>query len=146
MDVQYTYRILRVDNQAKTMEVKYDSPQFGVLHVFTRLPNLGEPLENVITQYAPISYWLDQIKETDTVEVDTYGSIQFSTEPTIDDLANMARSTRNQLLLMSDFTQLPDAPNNIDKIAWQNYRQQLREITDQEGFPVNIVWPMPPSS
>jgi hypothetical protein len=145
MIIQYTYRILRVDEQAKTMEVKYDSPQFGVLHVFTRMPNKGEPLENVIRQYAPIEYWKEQIAEVDSVEVDTYGAINYSTEPSIEDITQAVRRARDQLLLASDFTQLPDAPPSINKIAWQTYRQLLREIPDQSGFPTNVVWPEMPS-
>lgn len=145
MIIQYAYRILRVDSQAKTMEVVYDSPQFGVLHVFTRMPGKGEPLENVIRQYAPIEYWREQIAEVDDVEVDTYGAIEYNTEPSVEDLAEVVRRARDQLLNASDFTQLPDAPSSIDKAAWQVYRQLLREIPDQPGFPTNVVWPEVPT-
>jgi len=144
MIIQYAYRILRVDAQAKTMEVKYDSPQFGVLHVFTRMPERAEPLENVIRQYAPIEYWREQTIEVDNVEVDTYGAIEYNTDPSVEDLAQSVRYARDQLLLASDFTQLPDAPSTIDGIAWQTYRQLLREIPDQSGFPTNVIWPESP--
>lgn len=53
------------------------------------------------------------------------------------------RATRNTLLAASDWTQLPDAP--VDQTAWSAYRQALRDITDQEGFPANVVWPVPPT-
>jgi hypothetical protein len=50
---------------------------------------------------------------------------------------------RQDLLQASDWTQLPDV--SIDtKSAWAAYRQELRDITDQPGFPDNIVWPTPP--
>lgn len=49
---------------------------------------------------------------------------------------------RNSLLASSDWTQVPDAP--VDQAAWQVYRQALRDITEQEGFPLNIIWPQPP--
>jgi len=51
------------------------------------------------------------------------------------------RKTRDQLLLKSDFTQLDDSPK--DKVVWKNYRQVLRDITDQPD-PGNITWPTPP--
>lgn len=49
---------------------------------------------------------------------------------------------RNQLLAISDWTQLPDVPLDT-KEAWAVYRQALRDITDQPD-PFNIVWPEPP--
>jgi len=50
---------------------------------------------------------------------------------------------RNTLLQNSDWTQLPDVPLNT-KEAWANYRQQLRDITNQAD-PFNIVWPIAPT-
>lgn len=57
-------------------------------------------------------------------------------------LAEMARMQRNGLLAASDWTQVADAP--VDKAAWATYRQALRDITAQEGFPHNVVWPTSP--
>ena len=50
---------------------------------------------------------------------------------------------RKAKLLASDWTQLPDVPLET-KQAWATYRQALRDITDQPGYPTNIVWPTPP--
>jgi|688.fasta_scaffold74048_3 hypothetical protein len=55
---------------------------------------------------------------------------------------NEVRTQRNQLLKDSDWTQVADAP--VDKEAWATYRQALRDITSQEGFPLNVVFPNPP--
>ena len=52
------------------------------------------------------------------------------------------REIRNDLLKDSDWTQLADS--NVDKTAWANYRQQLRDIPNQSGFPRNINWPTKP--
>lgn len=57
--------------------------------------------------------------------------------------SNQARAYRNNLLAASDWTQSPDAPVNIE--AWKEYRQALRDITKQGGFPMNIKWPEVPS-
>jgi hypothetical protein len=43
------------------------------------------------------------------------------------------RAKRNQLLTDSDWTQLSDSP--VDKTAWATYRQQLRDLPAQNGFP-----------
>lgn len=56
--------------------------------------------------------------------------------------ASEARLERNFLLTSSDWTQLADAP--VDKTAWATYRQALRDITEQDGFPNLIEWPVEP--
>jgi hypothetical protein len=53
------------------------------------------------------------------------------------------KQQRNQALLQSDWTQLPDVPLET-KAAWATYRQELRDITEQPGFPDNVIWPTPP--
>lgn len=54
-----------------------------------------------------------------------------------------AKTKRNRLLYDSDWTQMPDVtlPN---KAAWATYRQELRDIKKQSGYPTDIVWPTPP--
>lgn len=56
--------------------------------------------------------------------------------------ANTARTHRNKLLSESDWTQTADAP--VNKEAWATYRQALRDITAQTGFPWEITWPDAP--
>jgi hypothetical protein len=53
-----------------------------------------------------------------------------------------ARKRRNKLLSSSDWTQVADAP--VDKAAWATYRQELRDISAQAGFPATVVWPTQP--
>lgn len=52
------------------------------------------------------------------------------------------RSLRNKMLAESDWTQLSDA--SADATAWAIYRQELRDIPLQEGFPADITWPTKP--
>lgn len=52
------------------------------------------------------------------------------------------RSQRNNRISLCDWTQLPDAP--VDKEAWATYRQALRDLTNQQGFPWDIQWPLSP--
>jgi hypothetical protein len=56
--------------------------------------------------------------------------------------ANVVRNTRNIKLVESDWTQLSDSP--VDKTVWATYRQALRNIPSQEGFPWTITWPIAP--
>ena len=52
------------------------------------------------------------------------------------------RAKRNKLLAESDWTQVADAP--VDQAAWATYRQALRDITEQDGFPFNVIYPEAP--
>jgi hypothetical protein len=58
------------------------------------------------------------------------------------EFATNARSQRDKLLSESDWTQVDDAP--VDKAAWATYRQALRDIPQQDGFPATVVWPTQP--
>lgn len=66
-------------------------------------------------------------------------------EPTVDPLLVKeieVRTERDILLARCDWTQVPDAP--VDQAAWASYRQQLRDIPQQSGFPNNVIWPTKP--
>ena len=65
-----------------------------------------------------------------------------SLRPRIDVTAENIRKKRNELLINTDWTQLADTP--VDKTAWATYRQALRDITAQTGFPQEIAWPTQP--
>jgi hypothetical protein len=53
---------------------------------------------------------------------------------------------RNDLLSKSDWTILPDAPfTQEQQNSWREYRQALRDITEQEGYPETVVFPEPPT-
>lgn len=50
---------------------------------------------------------------------------------------------RRKLLNDSDWTQLPNSPlTEEQRQSWADYRQALRDVTEQSGYPFNIVWPV----
>jgi len=53
------------------------------------------------------------------------------------------RRTRNQLLQLTDWTQMADSPG--DKAAWKNYRKALRDFP-ATCDPHNPIWPTPPEA
>jgi len=56
-----------------------------------------------------------------------------------------ARQRRDDLLAASDWTQLPDVRmDDMERGAWRKYRQILRDITRQPGFPWDLAWPERP--
>ena len=56
--------------------------------------------------------------------------------------ATSVRTSRNDKLKECDWTQIADS--TADKTAWATYRQALRDITAQAGFPWTITWPDAP--
>lgn len=56
--------------------------------------------------------------------------------------AKNVRVDRNKRIAECDWTQLPDVP--VDKAVWATYRQALRDITKQAGFPWEVTWPTIP--
>jgi hypothetical protein len=56
--------------------------------------------------------------------------------------ATNIRNLRTQLLKDCDWTQIADS--TADKTAWATYRQGLRDVPSQTGFPWEINWPTQP--
>jgi hypothetical protein len=56
--------------------------------------------------------------------------------------------TRRAIALQSsDWTQLPDVQEQMteeDRQLWKRFRQELRDITKQPGFPKKLNWPQRP--
>lgn len=57
--------------------------------------------------------------------------------------AAVARVQRNALLAQTDWAQVVDTPQSL-KDKWAPYRQALRDVPQQEGFPETVVWPTQP--
>ncbi len=55
------------------------------------------------------------------------------------------RKRRNELLCECDWTQNADVPlAEYERMLWKKYRQALRDISSQSGFPYNVVFPKRP--
>lgn len=63
------------------------------------------------------------------------------------DYAEVNRGIRNQLLIDSDWTQMPDSPLTDEaKALWATYRTALRDLTAHANWPnlVDADWPTKP--
>lgn len=61
--------------------------------------------------------------------------------------AETVRVERDSRLAVCDWTQLPDSPLADEiKTQWKTYRQALRDVPEQEGFPDGIIWPDEPTA
>ena len=64
----------------------------------------------------------------------------FQADPVIADEIKM-RADRDALLVASDSMALADRITD----AWRTYRQALRDVPSQSGFPTDVTWPLEPS-
>jgi len=102
---------------------------------------------------------LDADPRNDYIDLTTLAPVPFPAQPTpahtwdwpttawVLDLSlaeQQARARRNALLAACDWTQLPDVPLTTQD-AWAEYRQALRDVPSQSGFPEDIQWPTPPT-
>jgi hypothetical protein len=82
------------------------------------------------------------------VKPNYYDVFDYSTKQWVVDeniAINNIKNQRNQLLVYSDWTQIPNNPLTTEQqTAWATYRQELRDIPLQSGYPFNVVWPVAP--
>lgn len=68
-------------------------------------------------------------------------------EMTDEELASRVRMRRNSMISHTDFYVLPDYPSDSEGLeAVKAYRQALRDVPEQSGFPRNVQWPAMPSA
>ena len=62
-------------------------------------------------------------------------------ETIVEFTADEIRAERNKLLADTDYLALSDNTMTSDM---QSYRQALRDVTSQSGFPTTVTWPTKP--
>lgn len=73
----------------------------------------------------------------------TDGALHWLDPRTTDEKAADARTQRDQLLRECDWTQGRDIADAV-AVPWATYRNALRNLPEQAGFPNSITWPTPP--
>lgn len=137
----YTKDDLRKDNPQTSFPSTIPDAllsDYGVVDVFIANQPQIDYTKN-ITQKPPVfnteeNRWENSWEVTDASEEE----IQRRTEQQSD----RVRAERNSLLSQCDWTQVDDAP--VNKTVWATYRQALRDVTAQTGFPWTITWPDAP--
>lgn len=90
---------------------------------------------------SPVSAAITALLKEDGLTVADYSEPENAAAIT----AERARAKRNALLKQCDYFVLPDYPaSEEDRAAVLAYRDALRNIPDQEGFPQSIAWPEAP--
>jgi hypothetical protein len=112
---------------------------------YNKVGSIDCEIEHPVFGWIPFTASPDDVEETGReVFAAAQATATAYVEPPADltALAEAARAQRNVLLQQSDWTQVADAP--VDQAAWATYRQALRDITAQAGFPETINWPVAP--
>ena len=114
--------------------------------------NVFPVVDKGVPDYNPAS---EDCKQIDPTLVDGEWVVTWEVTPATaraiedrtEDQAASVRVDRDQRLQASDWTQLLDSPLTAEeKTAWADYRQQLRDVTTQESFPWDVVWPAVPNN
>ena len=94
-----------------------------------------------INDVAPVFQEIKEAFERGEIQVSDYVPTVIPDEV----LAFEIRDRRNDLLTETDYLMQPDYPISEEtRTALRAYRQALRDITKQDGFPQEVVWPEKP--
>ena len=149
--VKYPYQW--TDFEADNNNTNYGYPQPDLLTIFpqTDIANQGYTVVLVASATKPIINEATQSVEEDTPTLinEVWTQNWVVTTLTTDQQAALTtneavkiRQQRNAKLTACDWTQVADAP--VDKTAWSTYRQSLRDLPKESGFPWTITWPTQP--
>lgn len=122
------------------MSIRRLFPNVSFPEVFVPPEPFAEVVEKPQPQFDPLT---ESLREEFPTQVDGGWSQRWTVVKLSEVTAEYnVRLERQRLLQESDWTQIPDSP--VDKDAWAAYRQALRDITAQPGFPYSVVWPQAP--
>ena len=126
-------------------DVVFEGPQAtgGTVYQFSQAAGVEQIDGKWYTKYILGPTFTDT-PATDTTPAQTAAEQEAAYKASKDaEQAKSVRTSRNDKLKECDWTQITDA--TVDKTAWATYRQALRDITKQIGFPWTIIWPKTPT-
>lgn len=130
---------------ARGADVVLEGPQAtgGTVYQYSQRSGVEELDGKWYTRYVLGPIFTDR-PATDTTPAQTAAE-QEAAYKTIKDAeqATAIRQDRTQRLKDTDWTQVLDSP--VDKATWAAYRQALRDVTNQPGFPWSVAWPQQPA-
>jgi hypothetical protein len=125
-------------------DVVFEGPQAtgGTVYQFSQAAGVEQVDGKWYTKYILGPIFTDT-PATDTTPAQTAAEQEAAYKASKDaEQATSVRTSRNDKLKECDWTQIADS--TADKTAWATYRQALRDITAQAGFPWTITWPDAP--
>lgn len=125
-------------------DIVFEGPQAtgGTVYQYSQAAGVEEINGKWYTKYILGPVFTDR-PATDTEPAQTAAEQEAAYKAMKDaEQAKSVRQSRNDKLKDSDWTQIADS--TADKQAWAAYRQGLRDVTAQQGFPWTIEWPEQP--
>ena len=107
--------------------------------------NETEDGESTTTKYTYDIYTIE-LRSRDNLETEIEANydkwLEFVKSKDYEETAAEVRAKRDKLLTDTDWTQCSDTALSDEEVEnYKIYRQALRDITAQEGFPYNVVFP-----
>lgn len=106
---------------------------------------IGKIFEGVYPPEAAV--WCNAGGEAYIKEIEPMGSVRRfqivkAPEPPDEELSTQARTERDRKIAKTDYYLMPDYPSNPQNLEeLKVYRQALRDVPKQEGFPRDVRWP-----
>lgn len=124
-------------------DVVFEGPQAtgGTVYQYSQPAGVEQIDGKWYTKHVLGPIFTDTTAEDGTVTTAAQHEAAYKAQKDAEQARNI-RDERTRRLSACDWTQLVDAP--VDSLAWANYRQALRDVPDQPGFPFNVTWPSQP--
>lgn len=141
-NVEYPYELSSLyksySNVSFPNQIEIVLPDYGIFPVKISNPPEYDPKSEKVIEGVPVltSEGWTQVWHIIKLSTDEVNFIK-------DTVAARVLEERSKKLQESDWTQGKDIPDEIS-VKWQLYRQALRDITTQLGFPFEVVWPTKP--
>jgi hypothetical protein len=106
---------------------------------------IGQIFEGVYPPEAAV--WCNAGGEAYIKEIEPMGSVRRfqivkAPEPTDKELSTQVRTERDRKIAKTDYYMMSDYPSNPQNLEeLKVYRQALRDVPKQEGFPMDVRWP-----
>ena len=126
--------------EALGADVVFEGPQAtgGTIYQYSQASGVEQVDGKWYTKYILGPVFADTTDETGNVTTAIEHETEYKASKDAEQATNV-RNQRTQLLSDSDWTQIADS--TADKTAWATYRQALRDVPLQAGFPWTIDWP-----
>ena len=115
---------------------------YGTISCDVTLESTGEVIPFTASPDDPEDYGrelYEQLNTKDLASVAPFTDAEREAQDT-----STVREMRDYLLYKTDWTQSLDVPE-ATRSKWVPYRQDLRDITDQVGYPSSVIWPIAPN-
>ena len=123
-------------------DVVFEGPQAtgGTVYQYSQAQGVEQIEGKWYTKYVLGPTFIDTVEDGVTTTATEHEAAYKASKDA--EQAKSVRATRDAKLAECDWTQVADAP--VDKAVWATYRQALRDVTTQTGFPWTITWPDEP--